>query len=214
MSSMEGKKFGRLTVIRRNGYLSNGKTRLKAYLCRCECGNTNRVRGSLLRRGKVKSCGCLAVDAVVERCTSHGLSGTKLYWVWEHMVRRGTGAENKRFYKDRGIFVCDEWMKFENFLKWADGKYAEHLTLDRIDTTDGYYPGNCRFVSYEENEQNTTRSMYWVVYGKIYNSCGDAARKMNCSPSYIRRLCVGRFTDRYQYKPEPFCYTVKKYKHA
>ena len=29
------------------------------YECRCQCGNITHVRGSLLRSGNTKSCGCL-----------------------------------------------------------------------------------------------------------------------------------------------------------
>ena len=53
------KKFGRLSVIKRNGLLSNGKENLKAWECICDCGNKTIVRGRDLITGNTKSCGCL-----------------------------------------------------------------------------------------------------------------------------------------------------------
>ncbi len=51
-----GKKYGFLTVIRplyeKN---DNGET---MWECQCDCGNKTIVRGSLLRSGHTKSCGC------------------------------------------------------------------------------------------------------------------------------------------------------------
>ena len=57
---MAGLKFGRLTVIERNGsYVPpNGNSKAKWY-CLCECGNKVDAIGNDLRTGRTKSCGCL-----------------------------------------------------------------------------------------------------------------------------------------------------------
>jgi len=47
-------RFGRLVVIKRDGLI----TKSPAWLCKCDCGNTKRVRGDYLRQGSAKSCGC------------------------------------------------------------------------------------------------------------------------------------------------------------
>lgn len=60
-NDLRGKKFGRLTVIERNG--SKGSNSI-AWDCLCECGNIKkRVSAAHLRNGAVKSCGCLAVES-------------------------------------------------------------------------------------------------------------------------------------------------------
>lgn len=51
---MEGRVFGLLTVLHEAETSKPGKY----YLCRCECGNQKEVRGTALRSGHTKSCGC------------------------------------------------------------------------------------------------------------------------------------------------------------
>ena len=50
-----GRKFGRLTVIKR---VKNGKIGEPRWFCECECGNTKVVLGKHLRGEGVKHCGC------------------------------------------------------------------------------------------------------------------------------------------------------------
>lgn len=51
---MIGLVYGKLTVLEKHDYQS-GHIR---FLCECECGNEIVARGSDLRYGKIKSCGC------------------------------------------------------------------------------------------------------------------------------------------------------------
>jgi hypothetical protein len=53
---LNGMTFGRLTVVRRAGWL--GKPRTASWLCRCTCGRETVVRASNLTLGAVASCGC------------------------------------------------------------------------------------------------------------------------------------------------------------
>lgn len=54
---LTGLKFGRLTVLRRDGLAVNGNA---LWFCQCECGNVCTINSYNLRRGVTKSCGCLA----------------------------------------------------------------------------------------------------------------------------------------------------------
>ena len=55
----KGAVFGRLTVIREMEERAFGNI---VYECRCQCGNITHVRGSMLRSGNTKSCGCLRAE--------------------------------------------------------------------------------------------------------------------------------------------------------
>ena len=52
-----GQRFGRMTVLRDSGERCSDRGVL--WLCKCDCGNEKIARGSDLKRGHVKSCGCL-----------------------------------------------------------------------------------------------------------------------------------------------------------
>lgn len=52
---MAGRRYGNLVVIAAQGKLPNGGI---MWECQCDCGVVKRFRGSDLRRGHTKSCGC------------------------------------------------------------------------------------------------------------------------------------------------------------
>lgn len=56
--TMIGKKFGKLTVLKRVEKNKNFANRCFRYLCKCECGNITEVNGNSLRTGHTMSCGC------------------------------------------------------------------------------------------------------------------------------------------------------------
>lgn len=60
---MTGQRFGRLNVIKDSGKRIHKEV---VWECLCDCGNTCYVTGYSLRAGKTKSCGCYAIDRVIE----------------------------------------------------------------------------------------------------------------------------------------------------
>ena len=57
-----GNTYTRLTVIEKSEQSQDGAM----WVCECECGNEVIVKGSNLRRGNSKSCGCLQKETVAE----------------------------------------------------------------------------------------------------------------------------------------------------
>ena len=61
--NLTGQVFGRLTVVSRVKRPESVKGQDAFWLCRCACNaHTVVIRGSNLRRGKTKSCGCIWRD--------------------------------------------------------------------------------------------------------------------------------------------------------
>lgn len=159
---MTGRVIGRLLVIEECGRDSRGEV---LWRCRCECGNEVIVSGYHLRSENTTSCGCYQRERTAEAHTTHGMSKTRLYSIWLGILERagvtkGASENAKRFYLDRGIGVCDEWLTFENFRDWAlSHGYSDDLEIDRIDNDKGYCPENCRWVSKRENANNRRNTL-------------------------------------------------------
>lgn len=56
---LTGRKFGRLTVLYRNGEYVHAHGTVPYWLCQCECGVQKLVLANALRSGRTLSCGCL-----------------------------------------------------------------------------------------------------------------------------------------------------------
>lgn len=75
---LTGQVFGKLTVLSRG----ENKGKETCWKCRCECGNIVNIRGSCLKRGETKSCGCLASEGefLIEKCLKNlGVNYKKQY---------------------------------------------------------------------------------------------------------------------------------------
>lgn len=60
IQDMVGKRFGKLTVIKREGtHISKGGQKKPIWLCQCDCGNKTIVTTGDLNSGHTKSCGCI-----------------------------------------------------------------------------------------------------------------------------------------------------------
>ena len=57
---LTGKTFNYLTVIERaDDYIQSNGKKETAWLCECICGNKKVIKGSDLKTGNIKSCGCM-----------------------------------------------------------------------------------------------------------------------------------------------------------
>lgn len=163
-----GKKFTNLTVIEEAGRNKDGRV---IWLCKCDCGNYHKTLGKYLLEGSTTSCGCrrakiLADEA--EAIKTHGMSNTKLYSVWSGMKRRCNNPNDDSYnnYGGRGIKVCEDWNKFENFYEWAiNNGYSGELTIDRINVDGDYEPSNCRWADHKTQGNNTRRNHYLTYKG-------------------------------------------------
>lgn len=60
ISDMIGKRFGKLTVIKRGDtHITSGGQKKAMWLCKCDCGNEKIVASQDLKSGHTKSCGCI-----------------------------------------------------------------------------------------------------------------------------------------------------------
>jgi hypothetical protein len=101
---------------------------------------------------------------------THGLSKTKLYYVWRGMIARCRYPSFKyySYYGGRGIKVCPEWESdFVAFQTWAMAHgYQAGLQIDRIDNNGDYSPVNCRWVTSTVNARNKRSTHAIPAFGE------------------------------------------------
>lgn len=95
MNNMIGREFGRLKVVRQ----AESKNKKLAWECLCSCGETVVKVGTDLRKGKIKSCGCLKR----ELCRAKGKSQTipmegKQIGLWK-VLEKGKTRNRSGYWK-------------------------------------------------------------------------------------------------------------------
>lgn len=165
MAEHLGVRFGRLTVV-----ADAGKRKGNRYVVvRCECGQEKAVRLEHLRSGATRSCGCLSVEvsSTPERVAGrtrviHGHTRwkgpkTPEYRAWSGMIQRCLNTKLKCYknYGGRGIRVCDEWRAdFRCFLEHIGPRPSAGYSIDRINNDGHYEPGNVRWATRAEQNNN------------------------------------------------------------
>lgn len=185
--NLTGRQFVRLTVL---GFVGT-RNHYAEWLCTCTCGNTTIVRSRYLLGGDTKSCGCLKVSI-------HGAYNSPEHKSWKSMLRRVTDPRVPSYakYAERGITICDRWLDFNNFLSDMGPRPSANHSIDRIDNDGNYEPGNCRWAtSYEQ--QNNKRNNRRVTHNGETLTVADWSKRTGLAHHVIcRRLDAGWTAER------------------
>lgn len=173
---LTGRRFGKLTVIKK-AYerVYNGANRTM-WFCKCECGKECYMGEIGLLNGTTTDCGCVAKPKAKKQPKI--LGKRRIRNIWNAMKRRCFDPKShraKRYY-ERGITVCKEWLDFENFLKWSlTHGYADDLTIDRINNDGNYCPENCRWAC-NDVQQNNRCNNHLITYNGETKTMKDWSR--------------------------------------
>lgn len=176
-----GTRYGRLVVIdavpkllmRKSG--REGPKRKAYWLCRCDCGVEGLFRGTRIRSGETKSCGCLMRESQIKNMTSGRGNALPMddgslrsYRSWTMMLYRCYEKKCVHYddYGGRGITVCERWRaSFENFI--ADmGKREKGMSIGRINNDGNYESSNCRWENRTQQANNRRTTVKIVVKGE------------------------------------------------
>lgn len=150
-----GQRFGKLTAIAK----SHQSGRITFWEYRCDCGNTKVAPSALVCNDHIRDCGCVVA--------SHE------YTCWKSMKRRcnnpnSTGYEN---YGGRGIKVCPEWNNsFDAFLLHIGPSPTPKHTIERLDNSADYVPGNVRWATRKEQANNRRTNRLITHNGETMNT--------------------------------------------
>lgn len=164
-----GKLYGALTVL---AYSDTSPDREARWMCQCSCGQITVVRGSELREGRTKSCGCRRAFANQER-TKHGNAkrgkATVEYRAWLRLLNRCYDKTSPDYpaYGGRGITVCERWRtSFQSFLSDMGPRPHNKSSIDRENNDGGYEPNNCRWADSAQQARNKRNNHYVMINGQ------------------------------------------------
>lgn len=95
---------------------------------------------------------------------------TPEYKAWLHMKARCYNPSTKEFmqYGGRGIHVCPEWQNsFDAFLIYIGPRPTDDHSIDRIDVNGHYWPGNVRWATNIQQQNNKRNNIKIEYLGKV-----------------------------------------------
>lgn len=196
-----GQRFGRLVVsYQLIGEAGPDGKRPRWMVCKCDCGGFKLTEVRNLLRGYTVSCGCRAAENPgAESMRTHGLANHPLYHVWYGMLQRCENPEdiNYRNYGDQGVKVYEQWHDVATFITWIEtnlgprpdgttGRKRRYpaYTIDRIDVTGNYEPGNVQWA-----DSKTQASNKRTVAIEITCPCGQLFTAAARNAMYCSKAC-------------------------
>lgn len=134
----------------------------------------------------------------------HGLSGLPIYRCWLAMHQRCNNPANPYYgrYGGRGIQVCQRWNSIHAVLEDM-GHPPAGMSLGRIDNDGHYEPGNCRWETQEQQNENTCRNRFIEWQGRT-QTVKAWAQELDLNPRQIsERLRRGWTVERALTTPTP-----------
>jgi hypothetical protein len=168
----KGQRFGKLRII---GISNKSKNRQIWWRCKCDCGNITLVTARGLKSGDNKSCGCLRLRT--------GLSRTHLYRIWRGIIERTQNKKSKDYprWGGKGVKLYPKWItnyySFRRYIArlphcpteiddFIDGIKKLSRSIDRIDNSGHYEPGNIRWATPKRQQRNRTDNVKIFYKGK------------------------------------------------
>lgn len=180
--NISGMVFGRLTAVEFASNTSAGKAR---WVCLCLCGKTKTVYSDNLVRGLTRSCGCLSGKGDPDR---QRIRFPSEYSTWSSMKARCLNPKGKQWpdYGGRGIGICKEWVEsFAAFYNHIGPKPSPLHSIDRINNNGNYEPGNVRWATRVDQQNNTRWNRLLTFNGKT-QSIAMWSRELKISKEAIR----------------------------
>lgn len=185
-----GQTFARLTVLEKTRAKSGGHV---LFRCICACGAETLTTSFKLRTGYTRSCGCLALEkARAQRKDEDAVRRDPIYAIWHAIISRCDNPQCASYanYGARGIKLREDWYDFSTF-KNGIGPRPPGTELDRRDNSQGYMPGNVRWVTKPINSRNRRSNVFLDFRGQ--RMCQKDAALASGIPEHvlIRRRANG-----------------------
>lgn len=172
------------------------------WTCICDCGKRKDVTSTGLKNGSTQSCGCLFLEVAAAKGHAkriHGMTDTSTYRSWSGAKARCTNPKNKKYpnYGGRGISFCARWAEsFEAFLEDMGPVPAKGMSIERENNDGNYEPGNCRWATQLEQQNNRRDNVIIALDGESLTMAQYCRKHGLDSDKVQRRLKCGYSVER------------------
>ena len=206
--ALVGRRVGRWTVVRMEDRIREANGRLPAAraFCVCDCGSSKPVLVNNLLRETTQSCGCLVSEVTAARNArsrgrkpanySHGKTNHYLYSTWAGIKSRcyNPNATSYRYYGAVGVAMCDDWKcNFSSFYNYVidtlGDRPSARFTIDRIDVSRDYEPGNIRWADWDVQSNNARSNIRLTFRGETL-TLSQWCQKLNLKYQTVRDRVV------------------------
>lgn len=186
--------FWRLTAVGE----SEKRWKWRYEKCVCECWAEKYVLREHLRHWKTRSCWCLARELSSKRLEKsrykHGMYNTPLYKKYRWAKYRCDCPNAKWYAIYGGRWIKFLWGTFEEFYedmhesyeKHVDEFWAENTTLDRINPNWNYCKENCRWATWQEQNDNRRSNTKIIYRDNVYPSISALSKSFGLPPYLVR----------------------------
>lgn len=159
---LTGMKFGRLTVLREEGFAHRpGRRRgYRNWLCKCDCGKEIVTMGNSLKTGNTQSCGCLRIErlkAAISKPYEYVSKKELLHAVKHNAQKAGNEWQLDDDFAVNMMLQNCHYCGSEPLGRINNG--FMYNGLDRVDNAKGYVPGNVVTCCMHCNRAKRTRSV-------------------------------------------------------
>lgn len=199
---LTGRTFERLTVLEYAGKRVRASgVAMHYWKCACSCGENMFATSSNLTRNHTRSCGCLLIETssrigMEHSQRTHGMTNTPEHKAWSAMHSRCSNPSSNSWlnYGGRGIKVCERWTGrtgFANFYSDIGPRPSPKHSIDRINNDGNYEPGNVRWATKREQDENR-RGLRKIPYKGEMLCCAEVSRRLGFQHNLVnRRLSKG-----------------------
>jgi len=100
----------------------------------------------------------------------HGMAGSRIYRIWAGILTRCLNPDSTMYYLygAMGVTVAPEWQRsFLAFYRDVGDAPSTAHSIDRIDSSRGYFPGNVRWATPRQQSRNSARNTMINFGGKL-----------------------------------------------